>query len=347
MNLRDQLKEILPDILPRNPAQAIKGTELIELVKYRLKQEYSDATLRYHFSIMSCDPSSPIAKVEQGQGYYLRSTTIHSLNSARNLFRAQQGELGSDMTMTSEDADISMARANKFRAVVMRYLESIQRFPFAFEQSFSSDVQANRWRVPDLAVVQWLAGEMADDSVVLDKRQLELYRRMGMSPFKLSTVKLRLELSHSDLYEDLYQCLSTAEWANSGEIMIAASIDDQQMVEEIRKFSTKYGIGVTSFGLDADILDDMPEPAAVENLMPREFDAIQSLFQIRRYAAPTPTSNFDWQHVSNSAVENQDFARFENWISRSLLEERVITARDFSDLERSAATSPVSSEYVA
>ena len=68
MNLRDQLKEILPEILPTNPAVAINGTELIRLVKYRLKQEYSDATLRYHFSIMCCDPASPIAKVEQGQG---------------------------------------------------------------------------------------------------------------------------------------------------------------------------------------------------------------------------------------------------------------------------------------
>src|SRR5262245_7145857 len=65
MNLRDQLKEILPEILPANPAEAIKGTELIRLVKYRLRQEYSDATLRYHFSIMCCDPGCPIAKVEQ------------------------------------------------------------------------------------------------------------------------------------------------------------------------------------------------------------------------------------------------------------------------------------------
>lgn len=74
MNLRDQLKEILPEILPPNPAEPIKGTELIRLVKFSLKQEYSDATLRYHFSIMCCDPASPIAKVEQGQGYYLRRT---------------------------------------------------------------------------------------------------------------------------------------------------------------------------------------------------------------------------------------------------------------------------------
>ena len=56
MNLRDQLKEILPEILPSDPSSSIKGTELIRLVKYRLKQEYSDATLRYHFSILCADP---------------------------------------------------------------------------------------------------------------------------------------------------------------------------------------------------------------------------------------------------------------------------------------------------
>ncbi len=111
MNLRDQLKEILPDILPRNPAQAIKGTELIEMVKHRLKQDYSDATLRYHFSIMSCDPSSPIAKVEQGQGYYLRTSTIHTVNSARNLFHQNYGASPEDSPMSSVDVDVAVARA--------------------------------------------------------------------------------------------------------------------------------------------------------------------------------------------------------------------------------------------
>src|SRR5690606_10725909 len=145
----DQLKEILPDILPKNPAQAIKGTELIEMVKHRLKQEYSDATLRYHFSIMSCDPSSPIAKVEQGQGYYLRTTTIHSMNSARNLFRG--GELVGEGARAEYGRAIE--RAAKFRAVVRRYLESVHQYPFAFEESLSANALGNRWRVPDLAVV--------------------------------------------------------------------------------------------------------------------------------------------------------------------------------------------------
>lgn len=342
MNLRDQLKEILPDILPRNPAQAIKGTELIEMVKHRLKQDYSDATLRYHFSIMSCDPSSPIAKVEQGQGYYLRTSTIHTVNSARNLFNSGTEDDGA--VMSSADMDISLSRAAKFRAVVQRYLESVQQFPFSFERSFSIDAEANRWRVPDLAVVDWLAGEESDDRVSLNKEKLEVSRRLGQSPLRVSSVKLRLELNHVSLFEDLYQCLATSEWANAAELLIAAPIEDPRMIEEVRRFASRYGIGVISFGLDADILDDMPEPAAIENLQPREFESIQSLLQIRRYAAPDAGQSYDWAHVLAAAAENPDFERFEKWISRCLLDEQAMSSREFDDLERT--TAPVE-EYVA
>lgn len=346
MNLRDQLKEILPDILPRNPAQAIKGTELIEMVKHKLKQDYSDATLRYHFSIMSCDPSSPIAKVEQGQGYYLRSSTIHSMNSARNLFGGDANENGENTVMGSADVDLTMARAEKFRAVVQRYLESAQQFPMAFEESFSTDAGANRWRIPDIAVVDWTTGDVDDDRLALDKAKLEVCRRMGKAPLKISTAKLRLELHPHSVLEDLHQCLAVSEWANAGELLVASSIDDPAMIEEVRRFAARYGIGAISFGLDADILDDMPEPAAIENLGPREFDSILSLLRIRRYASPAPGRDYDWQHITESSDHNVDFERFENWISRCLMEERVMTSREFEDLER-ATSGKVAQEYVA
>ena len=347
MNLRDQLKEILPDILPRNPAQAIKGTELIEMVKHRLKQDYSDATLRYHFSIMSCDPSSPIAKVEQGQGYYLRTSTIHSVNSARNLFHQNYGGVSDEGSMGSVDVDVALARAEKFRAVVQRYLESVQQFPFTFNESFSSDADANRWRVPDMAVVDWVASREVDNEVILEPQKLEVHRRLGQAPFRVSSVKLRLELSHASHLEDLYQCLATSEWANSGELLIAAPINDARLLEEVRRFASRYGVGVISFGLDADILDDMPEPAAIENLSPDEFDSIQGLLQIRRYATPQSQPSFDWNHVAASSVENTDFARFEKWIARCVTEERTMTSREFEDLERKPAVAAVSQEYVA
>lgn len=331
MNLRDQLKEILPGILPKNPAQAIKGTELIELVKYQLKQNYSDATLRYHFSIMSCDPSSPIAKVEQGQGYYLRTTTIHSLHSARNLLGASQVMLGEDPKLNTDNADLSLSRANKFRAVVRRYFESIHRFPMSFERSFTDDHTGSRcWRFPDMIAVEWLVGEVTEDGGFdLLPEQMEVRRRLGESPFRIASVKLKLEVGNATIREALFQCLSASEWANCGELMVAAPIEDEQLLNEIRHLSHRYGVGLTTFGLDADVLDDLPEPAAIHNLMPREFEAIQSLFRLRRIAGPQANPRFNWQHVVEQRADHQDFAQLDSWISHCLLSERAVKEEDF------------------
>lgn len=336
MNLRDQLKEILPDILPRNPNQSIKGTELIESVKYRLKQEYSDATLRYHFSIMSCDPSSPIAKVAQGQGYYLRTETIHSMNSAMNMISAPSGE--AEVEFSSADSDLAITRANKFRSLVQKYYEAQGRTPFSFEESFSTNALINRWQVPDLAVVEWMAGEQAGaDGIMLDRHKLDVFRKLSKNPVQITGAKLRLEINSFNVNEDLHQCLATSEWSNGGELIIAAPIDDPKVLNRVREFASRYGIGVLSFGLDADIIDDLPEPAAIDNLKSDEYESISSLFEVRRHAAPKSRPQFDWKHVSESAEEIEDFRRFETWVSNCLVEERVIAPRDFLHQERAAA----------
>lgn len=334
MNLRDQLKTILPDILPGNPVDSIKGTELIELVKYRLNQNYSDATLRYHFSIMSCDPSSPIAKVEQGQGYYLRSTTIHSLHSARNLITPSQGLLGEKLALSDSNVDISMSRANKFRALFQRFCQARSNFPFIFERSFSdSEADANRWRYPDASTIEWLVGKIDDDQgFILDPAQLKVQRMLGSAPFRVTSTKLKLELSYSTLREDLFQCLSTSSWADYGDLVVAAPINDEQMIEDIRNFANTYGIGVASFGMEADALDEMPEPATIHSFLTREFEAIQSLFTYRRIASPRAGNGFNWQTVRDHRDDNPDFARFEQWVSRCLVDEKAYTINEFLDL---------------
>ena len=150
MSLRDQLNDILPSLLPNNPADAIKGTELIRLARRNLTGNYSDASLRYHFSIMSCDPASAIAKVEKGQGYYRRSAPLPALSGAQELLALTQGRLD-DLTPADQDmVDGAMLRIRKFRAVVTRYFEINGRFPFAFRQAFGKDSPvSNLWKYPD------------------------------------------------------------------------------------------------------------------------------------------------------------------------------------------------------
>ena len=122
MSLRSQLTDLLTDLLPPNPRESIKGTELIRLVRMKLDGNYSDASLRYHFSIMSCDPSSPIAKVEKGQGYYKRGAQMPALSGAQEIVAMQQGRL--DELNDTSSTNQSMLRIQKFRENV-EYMSGI------------------------------------------------------------------------------------------------------------------------------------------------------------------------------------------------------------------------------
>jgi hypothetical protein len=346
MNLRDQLRKILPEILSENPTDAIKGTELIRLVKFRLNQDYSDATLRYHFSIMSCDPTSPIAKVEHGQGYYLRtSTNIHSLKSARNLIPTSQGLLGEEFRATSEEVDLAIARANKFREIFCRHNEYANRFPFAFEKSFSDgELYQNLWRFPDAVLLDWHVAEAVDDDFTINPDLLEICRHSGGTPFSFTAVKMKLDVDLGSFREDFFQCLSNSSWTHGGDLIIAAPITDEKLVEDLRALGTQFGIGVESWGLDIHALDDLPEAAAIRALKSREFEAVQSKIVQHRLCAPQPRSGLAWTDFLEMRQESVDFEEIVQWLTRSLKDQKPYSHLEYRQLVDEHARDGASSQ---
>jgi hypothetical protein len=147
MNLREQLRLILPQCLPKDPAEAIKGTELIRMVRLKLEGEYSDATLRYHFSILSYDPGSPIAKVDQGQGYYQRQTR-------------RPGAVNATLQGWFEQVDDAEAaawlRLDRVVAIYERLCLTRSSFPFVLNGRTGGVPELEgSWEVPDLVVADW------------------------------------------------------------------------------------------------------------------------------------------------------------------------------------------------
>ncbi|MEM7145532.1 MAG: hypothetical protein AAF591_10365 [Verrucomicrobiota bacterium] len=347
MNLRKQLRHILPEILSDNPADAIKGTELIRLVKFRLNHEYSDATLRYHFSIMSCDPTSPIAKVEHGQGYYNRtSTNIHSLKSARNLIPTSQGLLGEEFRASSEEVDLALARANKFREIFCRHNEYANRLPFSFEKSFSEGkLYQNLWRFPDAIILDWHVAEAVDDEFTINPDLLEMCRHTGGSPFSLTAVKMKLDVDHGSFREDFFQCLSNSAWTHGGELVIAAPIADEKLAEDLRSLGARFGIGIESWGLDLETIDDLPEAAAIRALKSREFEAVQSKIVQHRLCAPAPRAGLNWPEFLEMRRESSDFEEIVQWLTRSLKDHQPYTYQEYRHL--SNPKSPASPEVVS
>jgi len=227
MSLRKQLIDALPDYLPTNPHEAIKGTELIRMIRMKLEGNYSDASLRYHFSIMSCDPTSPIAKVEKGQGYYRRTAPVPELSTAQELFSQYQGRLD-DIQDDGQEVDHAMMRIRKFRAIVDKWCEVNGRFPFAFREPFQADAPiGNLWKFPEMLLVDWESGDEEETSRPL----LKLKAQLGLPPFRLHAARLRILPSHHSYREDFFQTLSASVWAQGGELIYAAPIEDEALAE--------------------------------------------------------------------------------------------------------------------
>jgi hypothetical protein len=329
MSLRKQLNDILPTLLPGNPSDAIKGTELIRLSRLQLNGNYSDASLRYHFSIMSCDPGSPIAKVEKGQGYYRRSAPLPALSGAQELIALTQGRL-EDLTTVDQDLlDNTMLRIRKFRAVVNRYYEVNGRFPFAFRQAFGKESPiSNLWKYPEMVLVDWETGGSADEEMSLDNTMLDLKQRLGISPFRLMAGRLRIQPSLQTYREDFYQTLAVSMWAHGGELIYAAPIEDEALAESLRRLSAQFGVGVISFGLTPDALDELPRPANILNAHPRETEAIMSKLDINRIAAPRCRTHLDWMELASMRNESIEAEKLLQWITRCIEERRAEPFKD-------------------
>jgi hypothetical protein len=329
MSLRKQLSDILPALLPGNPADAIKGTELIRLTRLGLTGNYSDASLRYHFSIMSCDPGSPIAKVEKGQGYYRRSAPLPALSGAQELLALTQGRLDDLTTVDQDVMDNTMLRIRKFRAVVTRYFEINGRFPFAFRHAFGKESPiSNLWKYPELVLVDWETGGSPDEEMSLDETMLSFKQRLGIAPFRLHAARLRIQPSLQTYREDFYQTLAVSMWSQGGELIYAAPIEDEALADSLRRLSAAFGVGVTSFGLTPDALDDLPRPANILNAHPRETEAIMGKLDINRIAAPKSRPHLDWTELTSLRNESEEAEKLVQWLTRCITERRAEGYKD-------------------
>jgi len=100
-----------------------------------------------------------------------------------------------------------------------------------------------------MVLVDWEHGEFAEDGLELDAAHLALKKTLGLPPYSLSSVRMRVEINHDSFREDLFQTMSSSLWANSGDLYVAGSIDDESLGDQVRRLANQLGIGVVSFGL--------------------------------------------------------------------------------------------------
>jgi hypothetical protein len=309
MNLRDQLRNILPEILPHDPEEAIKGTELIRLVRLRLGDDYSDATLRYHFSILSYDSTSPIAKVDQGQGYYQRTKKTAGVSgSGRLLFGG--GEV---------DEDSVLMRFQRVLAIYERRCLQRSQYPFQLNggQSSAPDIKG-LWDIPDLVAAEWDIETGADEVARFDAGMIDLRRHLGGPETSLIGVQIKLGLTLDNCASEFFQAVSATRWTLVSELVIAEPLNDEALVEALRSLGHQFGIGISSLGLQLDQLDDLPTSRELRSMSLDQFEKVQEKMRPQRITIGAPRQRIDWQALSSLRKKHEPVEKMVQWLCECL-----------------------------
>jgi hypothetical protein len=94
---------------------------------------------------------------------------------------------------------------------------------------------------------QWLHPDIVGVYFPLEQWEpeiLDISKDVGNLAIKLYSYELKRELSFSNLRESYFQAVSNSSWANEG-YLVAAEIDlDDEFMDEIKRLSNSFGIGL-------------------------------------------------------------------------------------------------------
>lgn len=154
----------------------------------------------------------------------------------------------------------------------------------------------NQWLHPDIVAMQ-----------PVDKEWNELIRscvKQGAGQrVRLWSFEVKKELTGSNARKSFFQAVSNSSWANEG-YLVATSISDSNVEQELRMLSALHGIGV--------ILLNPENPSESEMMLPAKSRA-----------------EVDWQSVNRILVENVDFKDYIELVSTYYQTGRV-RARDWN-----------------
>lgn len=306
MSLRSSLEDILPDILPSDPREAIKGTELIRLVRMKLEGDYSDASLRYHFSFMAAEPDSGIAKVSRGQGYYRRARQKNVPSPSRGLLPLFLGEVNED----------EAAIRAKALALVVRQYDTTGRGVFVFSPP---EGEVKPWSKPDLAVVDWPEGEWEGHSLVFDESALERRRIVGAPMVEIKSVCMAYMPDGEELRREFFRSLSASCWSQTGELVIVGEMPDDAGVAELRRLAADFGVGVVFMEISQDKLNEMPSAEEIFRADEMECETLFSNVEpVRLAAGRTGTRGMEMGEVVGG-----EFGALFDWMAACLERGRV------------------------
>lgn len=265
MSLREQLERLLPSLLPPREEEAIKGTELIARVRAVLGDAYSDRSLRSQFSFLALDPNSCLARIANGQGYYLRhdgdSPSLHQM-------------FDSEEDASREGHDPS----RKCLALAVRLCDTQGLGVFVYPPGEES------WSHPDLVAVQWPAGQVDETGAYIFHCDDEKGND-GAPSFR--AICVGYADSPDDCRRALFRALSCGLWAQEAELLLLPGEAWQPRDEEpLCQLAARFGVGLRLLDIAEEDMARFPRADEIFRADTAEARALVEQLPIRTLRHP-------------------------------------------------------------
>lgn len=289
MSLRDRLRHILPSLLPLREEDAIKGTELIARVRDILGEEYSDRTLRSQFSFIAIEPDSCLARVPNGQGYYLRpegtAPSLHTLFESEDCANRE----GSDPL-------------HKALALAVRLYDTAGLGVFVYPVDGEES-----WSHPDLVAVQWPAGNTDAQGAYILSPGTE-----GQAHFRAVCVAQAQDAE--SCRHAFFRTLACGLWAQESELLLIG----EDIPADLSNLAALYGVGIRCLSMDTETLAALPRADTLFRASTHEARSILSSIPQLTLAQPRCTS-----HPAESQQDMPDTAAVIQWAQGCLARGRI------------------------
>lgn len=162
--------------------------------------------------------------------------------------------------------------------------------------SVSTKKEFGEWQHPDIIGCKFPIEEWKNPEV------FKLSSSVGNISLQLFSFELKKKLSFDNLREAYFQAVSNSSWANEGYIVAAEITENPEFLNELKRLSLSFGIGVINL--------DLYEP-----------DSSYVLF-------PAKTKDYlDWETINKLFKMNSDFKEFIVRINKDFERKEIIFER--------------------
>jgi hypothetical protein len=161
------------------------------------------------------------------------------------------------------------------------------------EKSKKKDRGSNEWLHPDMVGFYFPLGEW-------DENVISLSNNIGSTPVKLYSFELKKKLEFSNIRESFFQAVSNSSWANEGYLVSANICDDSDFIDELKRLSSSFGIGIIQIDIDSPDDSKVILPAKSRN-------------------------ELDWETINKLICINYDFKEFISDINACVTSNKIYT----------------------